>query len=97
MLQKEISECQKCKEIFSEENKPYIISCGHSLCLKCVKYYNNNNIPCFFDKSHDHFNKENNPVINFEFLSIVTELKKIVISHEEDKLNNKSRLFKGSK
>ena len=34
------NECKTCKKIYNKnENKPYILSCGDTLCLKCIKNY----------------------------------------------------------
>lgn len=74
ILKKEILWCHVCSEEFSDENKPFIASCGNTFCSKCFPEFKKG-IPCFYGHDHNHLGEKER--INYSFLSIIEDLKKI--------------------
>ena len=75
----EYSSCKKCKSKYEDQNKPYLLSCGETICQKCILKLNGNvnldnlnnpfSFKCPFDNSHTHNN--NNITINLAFKQIL--------------------------
>ena len=88
----EYSYCKKCKSEYKEKNKPYLLSCGETICEKCISKLNGNvdissnfSFICPFDNSHAHNN--NTITNNRTFYEILECCKKY-----EKENNNKNSL-----
>lgn len=84
-LEYEIIMCKACKHKISEENKPYILSCGNTVCHQCQTLLTapGSQIKCPFDKSHSHANET--PVVNFSYNEIVEQVKKHFLKSQTHK------------
>ena len=75
--------CKSCDSLFSEKNKPCILSCGNTVCQNCVNKYtkvvfDEVNLSCHFEKSHHHIFEE--VPINFTYLDLIIDLTKKLVS-----------------
>ena len=84
ILELEIMLCKICKKEITEVNKPYILSCGNTLCGHCKDICTTSSatLNCPFDNTHSHINES--PPVNFSFFDIVNDLR----NHLTSRLNN---------
>jgi hypothetical protein len=77
-IAKEILFCKACDSLYSEDNKPFILNCGNTLCSRCVQKYtkcviNKSDPSCHFEENHHHI-LEDVPV-NYLFLNLIQNFK----------------------
>lgn len=90
IIEYEIIMCKVCKHELSEENKPYILSCGNTLCHKCQTLLTapGSEVKCPFDLSHSHANET--PVINYSYNEIVEHVKNRLLKSAVESPANKN-------
>ncbi len=94
---KEILFCLACESMYTEENKPYILNCGNTICNDCVfKYtrvvFDKSDPSCHFDHSHHHI-LEDVPV-NYLYLEIIRNFRTNMMKKENIKENELEDYFK---
>lgn len=75
ILELEIMLCKICKKEITERNKPYILSCGNTLCSNCKDIFTTSSTTynCPFDNTHSHINES--PPVNFSYFDIINDLR----------------------
>jgi hypothetical protein len=74
LILKQILLCKICHKPYSEIDKPYILTCGNSLCYNCVIKFtrvvlDKSDPSCYFDNSHHHILED--PPVNYAYLNII--------------------------
>ena len=62
--------------MYTGENCPYSLKCGHNLCKNCKENMILNKTPCPYDSSHTH--SEDDIARNFDFIHIMEDISKII-------------------
>jgi len=100
VIAKEILFCAACDSLYSEENKPYILSCGNTLCYYCVTKltrveFDKSDPSCHFDYTHHHI-LEDVPV-NYMLLDVILNFKYKLMKKEGLLEHDLEDFFKSSK
>ena len=74
-----IPECQICSETYnSTTNKPLSLTCGHTLCLDCVKQLlKGRNILCPSDRKNQSYESYETVAVNFALMGLMETKKKL--------------------
>lgn len=97
LIAKEILFCKVCDSLYTEENKPFILNCGNSLCHNCVLKYtrvvlDKSDPSCHFDYSHHHILEE--VPVNYVYLNIIQNFKNQFMKKEKLTENQLDSYFK---